>query len=251
MKICDAHIHVGQFYNIHTSPAQLLRFFDGVGVERYAVSSTSICEGNYRKVLYELSRLDEISGNRMYPVLWILPQMFYDGGMDFFLTSGLAWKCLKIHPQLNPDAWKPRGKNMHKLLEVAETINLPILIHTGDFEFCHAGLYKDLAKKNPNITFILAHGRPIDETISVMKACDNVYTDTAFMPAENVAMLCGAGLSERVLWGTDYPIPKYYYRGKPMRKYYSNLLDSLKKMVSESDFNHITHENFLSVFANK
>ena len=246
--ICDAHIHVGQFYDIYTSPNNLVAFLDDVGVDRFAVSSTTICEGNYEKVLKELKQLHNLTFDRMSPVLWILPQMFDDGGVEMFLNSGLVWKCLKIHPQLHPTGWRARGKNMKKLLLLAKTLDLPVLIHTSDFDCCHAGLYLSLAKNHPEIRFILAHGRPIDETINVMKACGNVYADSAFMPIENVVTLCNAGLTDRVLWGTDYPIPKYYYRGKRMRKYYDSLISSLRDKVSESAFEEITNSNFISIF---
>lgn len=249
--IFDAHIHVGQFFNIYTAPRSLVKFLDGVGVEKFAVSSTTICEGNYQKVLNEFEQLYILAGDRMLPVLWIVPQMFGDGGMEMFLNNGLKWKCLKIHPQLNPDAWKTRGKNMCKLLRIAETMVLPILIHTGEFDYCHAGLYKQLAKKNPCVTFILAHGRPINETINIMKECDNVYADTAFMSTENIVMLCKHGLTNRVLWGTDYPIPRYYYHGKNMYNYYLSLLSSLKKNVTASEYENITLNNSVNLFCNK
>ena len=248
--IFDAHIHVGQFFDIYTSPNRLVSFLEGVRVEKFAVSSTTICEGNYQKVLDELEQLHELAKDRMFPVLWLLPQMFEDGGLEMFLSSGFNWKCLKIHPQLNPTMWKPRGKNMCRLMQLAQTLDLPVLIHTGDFDYCHAGLYLQLAKKNPDIKIILAHGRPIDETINVMKACDNVYTDTAFMPTGNIVTICNAGLTDRVLWGTDYPIPKYYYRRKNMRKHYDSLISSLEDAVSESEFAKITNNNFNIIFKN-
>lgn len=246
--IFDAHIHVGQFFDIYTSPKCLTNFLDGVGVEKFAVSSTTICEGNYQKVLNELEHLYELVEDRMFPVLWILPKMFDDGGLEMFLVSKLKWKCLKIHPQLHPNEWKPQGKNMRKLMQLAQNLNLPILIHTSDFDICHAGLYLQLAKRYSGIKIILAHGRPIDETISVMKACENVYTDTAFMPTENIVALCNAGLADRVLWGTDYPIPKYYFRRKSMSKYYNSLIKSLNNAVSQSEFEKITYKNFNVLF---
>jgi predicted TIM-barrel fold metal-dependent hydrolase len=201
-------------------------------------------------VLNEFEQLYILAENRMLPVLWIIPQMFDDGGLEMFLNSGLKWKCLKIHPQLNPEAWKPRGINICKLLRIAEKMNLPILIHTGEFDYCHAGLYQQLARKNPNVTFILAHGRPIEETVNVMKECGNVYADTAFMPTENILMLCKSGLTNRVLWGTDYPIPKYYYHRKNMYNYYNSLLTTLKKNVAAAEYDKIVAGNYNNLFAN-
>ena len=246
--ICDAHIHVGQFYDIYTSPKQLVAFLDSVGIKCFAVSSTSICEGGYNKVLDEMCQLSELIGTRMVPVLWIIPNMFNDGGLDLFEKSGIVWRCLKIHPQLHPTKWELGGESMKLLLQRARIHNLPVLIHTGDYDFCHAGLYSRLAKENPDVLFVLAHGRPIDETINVMKECNNVYTDTAFMPTENIVKLCEHGLVDRTLWGTDYPIPKYYYRKKNMKRYYDSILSSLRNNTKMSDFEKITSTNFCKLF---
>ena len=242
--ICDSHIHVGQFYDIYTSPRELVGFLDGVGVERFAVSSTTICEANYEKVIEEIKELVQLAGDRVVSVLWLFPQMFNDGGLERFLDCGIEWKCLKIHPQLHPNSWRARGKNMERLMELAKKMELPVMIHTGEMECCHAGLFKTLALQNTEIKFILAHGRPLDETIDVMKSCDNVFTDTAFMPTENVVELCEIGLSDRVLWGTDYPIPKYYDRDENMRHYYDTLISDLKSKIKGSDFEKITKTTF-------
>ena len=46
MLLIDAHVHFGQFYDQYTSPIELRDFLDSVGDERFAASSTTICEGN-------------------------------------------------------------------------------------------------------------------------------------------------------------------------------------------------------------
>ena len=55
-------------------------------------------------------------------------------------------------------------------------------------------------------------------------------------------------LSERVLWGSDYPIPKYYYPDMDMKTYYLDLVQKLKNSVSQEDFEKITHKNFEKLF---
>lgn len=244
----DSHIHVGQFYDIYTSPTKLLRFMDSVGVGCFAVSSTTICEMNYRKVLREIKELIVVGGRRVIPVLWIVPAMIDDGGVHRFLDSGICWKCLKIHPQLNPDAWAPDSDNMERVIGLARRLGVPILIHTAMFPCCHAGLYKHTISVNSDITFILAHGRPIDETIDVLKSCPNAYTDTAFMPTEEIVKLCTAGLAERVLWGTDYPIPQYFFHDRDMKEYYHSLLESVRKGITQEQYLSIMSKNAKDVW---
>jgi len=244
----DSHIHFGQFYDLYTSPTELKRFLDSVGVERFAASSTTICESDYDKVIAETRELADICGSRFLPVLWITQPMLKDGGLDKFMDSGICWRCLKIHPQLHPTTWINDSHEMKWVVSMASVLQMPLLIHTGEKEGCNPKLYEKPISDFPNVVFILAHGRPINDTLELMKKYPNVWCDTAFMPSENIVKLCDEKLSNRVLWGTDYPIPKYYYPEKDMRTYYLDLVKKLEDSISQDDFELITHRNFEKLF---
>lgn len=246
--IYDSHIHVGQFYNIYTSPTELSVFLETVGVSCFSGSSTTICIGNYDLVLEEIHALHNICGDSFFPVLWIIPQMLEDGGLDKFMYSNIHWRCVKIHPQLHPNAWQGNSRKMKRIVNIAKELQVPLLIHTGEMPGCNPLLFEKTIACYSDVTFILAHGRPIIETIKLMKQYPNVWTDTAFMPIENISLLCKENLSDRVLWGTDYPIPKYHFPDDDMKTYYLNLVNQLKESVSETDFEKITHCNFERVF---
>ena len=246
--LIDSHIHVGQFYDLFFSPAELKNFLDSVGVESFAASSTSICEAKYDNVLAEIKGLRQLCGNRYLPVLWILPQMLNDGGLEHFLNSGIQWRCLKIHPQLHPDAWLNNSIELRQIVSLARVMQMPLLIHTGEKEGCYPVLYEKSFQENPDVTFILAHGRPIEETIEMMKEYPNVWCDTAFMPTENILKLCNENLSGRVLWGSDYPIPKFYYPNIDMKEYYKNKLDSFKNKSTKEQFEQVTYKNAMKLF---
>lgn len=248
MRVLDAHVHIGQFNDQYTSPTELKHFFDSVGVERFAASSTSTCEGNYEKVIAEIIELVKICGKRFLPVLWIMPPMLKDGGLFRMMDSGIRWRCLKIHPQLHPMAWLNDSHEMRWVVAMASVLQMPLLIHTGEMEGCYPKLYEKSIADFPNVTFILAHGRPINDTIELMKKYPNVWVDTAFMPLEHIRKLCDEKLSERVLWGTDYPIPKYYNPLGDMKTYYLGLIQQLKDTIKNDDFERITHKNYEKLF---
>lgn len=248
IPLFDVHIHIGQFYNIYTTPTELRIFLDSVGVECIVASSTTICKGDYEKVIYEIKELKVLCGEQVLPVLWILPQILKDGGLEFFLDSGIQWRCVKIHPQLHPEAWLPDKNELEMVLSLADKLDVPLLIHTGEREGCYPSLYEKAFANNPNIAFILAHGRPLDEAIEMMKKYPNVWVDTAFMPTDNIKKLCDENLSDRVLWGSDYPIPKYYYPDKDMKEYYLTLIQQLKETIKAEDFEKITYTNFKKLF---
>lgn len=235
----DHHTHIGQFYDLHTSPSELIRIMDSVGVEQFACSSTTICEGDYNKVLLEMSELLMLTGHRLLPVLWIVPQMLHNDGLQRFLDSGIRWRMLKIHPQLHQLEWQCAGANLRKVLHLAKQMHVPLLIHTGDFAGCYPSLFERAIRYNPSVMFILAHGRPIDETIALLQRYPNVLTDTAFMPLEHLAELCQRGLSHKILWGTDIPIQKYYNRSENLIDYYQNRLRELKTAITIEQYETI------------
>ena len=245
----DSHLHIGQFRDIYTSPQQLVDYLDSVGVGGFAVSSTTICERDYEKVLSEMKEISRVGGKRVLPILWVLPEMLEEGIIDSFIESGINWRILKIHPQLSGvGCWYKTSHFSRQLISLARKMNLPVLIHTGEVDGCYPMQYYEIVRDNPDIVFILAHGRPLNQAISIINSFQNAWCDTAFMPITDIISLCDAGLADRVLWGTDYPITQYYYSNRDMVEYYRSNLQALKNSTSEEDFNKITGLNALKLF---
>lgn len=249
----DSHIHIGQFYDIYTTSTELKNFLDSVDVEKCAISSTTICEENYAKVIEEIQTfISEFGAANVFPILWVTPQMIKNNALNLFLNCGIVWRCLKIHPQLHPKGWPVRGKNFRVLIELARKMHLPILIHTGADDCCHAGKYLKLIKRNADINFILAHGRPLNEALEVLAACPNAYVDTAFMSVDSIVNICNSGFSEKVLWGSDVPIPIYFYSNNNsnfnMVDYYKDIVEYLKSNLSIEQFRNITNNNFKNLY---
>ena len=244
----DAHFHVGQYYDVYYSPKEVQSFTVLVGVDCFAVSSTTTCEENYSKVFSEIKELLSIAGRRVFPVLWLTPEMIRTWPVFSLFEQGINWKCLKIHPQLHPTEWGKGSAYLELVASMASIWHIPLLIHTGEMAGCYPFEFDEIISRRSDVTFILAHGRPICQTIEMMKKYPNVWCDTAFMPTENIVKLCKENLSGRVLWGSDYPIPKYYYPDMDMKTYYLDLVQKLKNSVSQEDFEKITHKNFEKLF---
>lgn len=88
--LIDSHIHVGQFYDLYFSPDYISKVMTDVGVDYYAVSSTSMCEENYPKVLEELRYLLKKDGNKVLPIMWVTPEGL-KGNIAWFLESEIKW----------------------------------------------------------------------------------------------------------------------------------------------------------------
>lgn len=236
----DVHIHVGNFNDgLYFSPEEISQDMKALNVERYYFSSTSTGNIPFRYVRREIEELISFSEGNAVPLLWVSPGMLRHSASlkDYFFRE---FAGIKIH---GLQGWKPYGKELRRVFGIARDKNLPVMLHTGEHEICRAGAYMKICSEFHDVKIILAHGRPIDECIAVMKECPNAWTDTAFMSVKNIVMLRDAGLLSRVLWGSDFPVMRYYY-DIPATEYYMQQVDEVRKALGEKDFILITQKNF-------
>ena len=242
-KLSDAHIHVGQFNDIYTSPQEVVAFMQQAGVEKYVVMSTTIWAEDYEKVLHEMRELVTLAPHSALPVLWLTPHMLLDGKLDSMLHSGITWRALKVHGN---HPWSLNGVNECAL--IAEELSLPLIIHTGDFPHCEAGVCKEIVKSHPSVSFVLAHCRPVEQAIEVMKECANCYGDTAYTPLADIAKLISAGLEDRILFGTDYPLQKIHAPEKDLLEDYKNTIHDIWKVMTDEQWEKVSHINFEKLY---
>lgn len=238
--LTDIHIHTGNFNGgLYFSPEEISLSMKALNVERYYFSSTSTGNLPFREVRREIESLVEMSHGRAIPFLWVSPGMLrHSRDLRPYFFRDFAG--IKIH---GLQGWNPHGKEIRRAVSIAGDKNLPVMLHTGEHEICRAGAYMNLCREFGGVRIILAHGRPIDECISVMKECPNVFADTAFMPVNNIVRLRGEGLITRVLWGTDFPVMRYFY-DTPPEDYYRQKISETLNALGESDFSRITHGIF-------
>ena len=249
MMLYDAHLHVGQFYERYTSPDDLLRMAERLGLDGFAVSSTTMCEENYSKVLEEFRLLEAYSKVAFAPVLWITPALLAtDGETERFLDSGIGWRCLKIHPDLNPGLWNTDDAWFDALKELSAMLDVPVLIHTGGNDYSEAGIWERKIRENPETTFILAHCRPVAQAAELMEVFPNVYGDLAFVSVGGIAALLRRGLAHKLLWGTDFPIVNRFIEGQDMRQYQNVLLQTVRDNTTEADYKSVTSDNFKTIY---
>ena len=236
----DVHVHVGHFNDgLYFSPEEISQAMKSLNISRCYFSSTSTGSVPFREVRREIESLVELSGGRAVPFLWVSPGMLrHSRDLKPYLYREFAG--LKVH---GLQGWQPYGKEIRRVLSIARDKNLPVLLHTGEHEVCRAGVYINICREFHDVKIILAHGRPIDECIAVMKECPNAWADTAFMPVEDIVRLRNEGMISRVLWGSDFPVMRYFY-DIPPEEYYRQRVDEARTALGEADFTRITQENF-------
>lgn len=245
--LIEAHVHIGQYFTHYFSPPLISQLMRRTGVDYYAVSSTTMCEENYPKVVAELQELVALDGDKVLPVMWITPEGL-EGNIAWFLESDIKWRMLKIHPFLNQTEWVPGGGMLEEVIDIARELRLPLLIHTGNEPCCHVGLFEPAVKENPDVTFILAHGRPLAQAIDMVSKYGNAFADLAFMSIDDMRQIVRAGLSHKLLWGTDMCIPQHFYPDEDMVEYYQRKLNAFRAVCSREQFDLVTFQNAKELF---
>ena len=237
----DHHVHCGQYENQYYQPAYVIQTLGANGVKRVWLSSTTSnisWSDEYEKhmlIKHVEDELEEaiIAGIQMNievtPFYWVVPQRHFEGEDITTVMKEFPYCGFKIHPRLK--GWELSNKDNEALAEdickYADNNSLPILIHTGVDLLDTPDRFEKLFSKYTNIKFVLAHCRQIDTITRLFDQYENVYGDCALCPFQSIEMLCRAGFSNRLLFGTDFPITHWYESGFSNNK--TIILDELSE----------------------
>lgn len=231
--IFDNHVHVGWFSDGYHTPKEVWYSAKAAGIDGMAVASTSTCAERYKDVCREMRELKRLSANRIFPLLWLTPRMMkVKYALPYMMHKGIRLQGVKFHFEAHPE-WSRIFRLLSKGLDIARKLNVPVLIHTGNENCCHARLFKRIIEENKDLTFVLTHGRPIDETIDVLRCCNNSYVDTAFMPMSDIKLLVKSGLSERILFGTDAPINRVFFKDMSTSDYIKEQIKQFQEALGD------------------
>lgn len=243
----DSHVHVGWFVDRYHSPDKVSKSLRNIGVDTIAVSSTSTCAEEYELILDEFSWLYEEWKENLFQVLWVTPKMLMDNGLKKLLDSDINWKLIKMHWSAHPEFYN-NSTFIDNLLSNERLKALPILLHTGEFPECHASVFTHLIATHTERNFILAHGRPLQETSQLLRQYPNVFVDTAFMPISHIQKLIKLGFTDKIIWGSDIPINLHFIPSESSETYITKNIKELRDLVPENLFIKITSTNFLRLF---
>lgn len=244
--ICDSHVHVGKFNGSYMSPTMVANTLSELGLKKWIVSSTSTIDNSFTFVLKELNELINHSSGRASAILWVTPEMVYFSKDLSFYLNKLHFIGFKIHPFT--EDWASNQKELVKVFSIAEKIKFPILIHTGWTPESNASNFSSIISRFPNVNTILAHGRPIEQTIDVLNKNKNAYVDTAFMSMKDIRILDCAGFENKIIFGSDFPVDKFYYNRASLSKRYKNRIKHLIGSFGVRKFIKWSNENYEKIY---
>ena len=245
-RVFDCHIHVQPWGELHpaalammtrgrtdsaflqrvlASADELLRLLDAEEVERAALINYVAPEvmGFQESVNGWVSRFVAGHEDRLVAVGSVHPRRTRDARGDTLrLFDELGIRMLKIHPPhqvFAANGYLAGDDALGEIYRAAEERGRPVMIHTGTSifpgarnRFADPMAADDVALDFPRLPLILAHaGRPLYMTTAMFLARrhPNVHLDLSGIPPAKLLEYLPRleELSDRCLWGTDYPSP--------------------------------------------
>ena len=237
-KICDCHVHYGQFREDFYDPNQLVNWFDELGIDKVGIMPISM-ESDFHR---DQKIMSSLPPKRFVPYLWVNPEMV-DNDPTLEIYNSLSYKVIKIHAYARKE-WDTMPDKIRTVIEAAYKKGVPVMFHTGGWRGSNAIQFYKFCREFPEVNFILAHGKPISQTLTVLKGAKNAYVDNSFMDIESMKKIREAGLSNRILFGTDFPIMKTFWPEVDLLDWYRNHVMELVQIFGEKDFMVWANENF-------
>jgi uncharacterized protein len=243
MRIFDVHVHVQPWQMLHAgalalmddeahaparealaSPDALLRTLDNEGVERICCINYVAPEvmGFTRDVCDWVAKFTSAHRDRLLPVGSVNPLHEDDCGTEIRRVLDLGIRMIKIHPphqQFAANAYTAGLDGLGEVYAECERRGVPVMIHSGTSVFPGArnvfadpmGI-DDVAVDFPSLRIVIAHaGRPLygDTVFFLLRRHPNVFADLSGIPPAGLLKYFPrlAQVSEKLLWGTDWPSP--------------------------------------------
>ncbi len=227
-KIIDAHCHIypdkiaqkasdstGAFYDIPMhmdgKTSTLLQYGTAAGIDHFIVQSVATTPKQVSSINRFISLSVAESGGRFTGLGTLHPDS-EDIEADVNEIIELGLKGVKLHPDIQ--RFKLDDYRMLKIYELCEG-RLPLLVHTGDhrYDYSNPNRVIPILDIYKNLTFIGAHfgGWSIwEEATEKLKGYKNFYVDCssslyAITPEKAKVLIMAYG-TDRVLFGTDYPM---------------------------------------------
>ena len=237
---------MGQYFDDYYTPPRILHTLRAAGVSHFAYSSTStVVTDDADFLLEERLAMHELSSSKAKPMLWVTHDMLKKSKdlLPYMNDAGGKIIGLKIHGVSEP--WEPFGKDLKRIFDIARERKIFVMLHTGERENCEAGMYKRICKTYADVPVVLAHGRPIQQAVEMLRECPNTFVDTSFMPHEHLRILMDNArehnFTDRILFGSDTPIPGRHLKSS-LPRHLRARVETTKKIAGK-DWKKISWEN--------
>lgn len=263
-QIIDIHAHIGDFAGFDLSDATLLENLQERGILKAFISNIDCAA-----LPGVTQNLDEKTANdrtvqtvRAHPellrgLLWVRPEEKNTALAATFLNMTISERNnkklfvgMKFHPDMNK--FPADNATVDPFLKLCQQFHIPAVFHCGGSrQLSSPQLIYNAAKRHPKVPVVLYHmGFNTDHRDAIecarqalTKGDANLYVETSQCDADAVLRALKTLGSSRVLFGTDAT-----YFGKEHYAHYEDMVEVLKKQLSNEDFKKVVHQNAVKLF---
>ena len=265
--IIDTHVHIGKTLNFNMKESEVLYSMQKYGIDFSLVSNieSAECDHKQRKLPFFLqksqikSNIKAINFAVKYPdkigaMVWIKPNLEKcdEDFIKLVRDNRDVIYGMKIHPFHSAVA--PDDERLEPYYKLAKELRLPVVSHTGGCEQASSIHLYNVAKKHPEINFVMVHmdlGTDNSQAIQLLGELPNLYGDTTWVSVNSTLKAIKLYGSEKILFGSDNPIDgkdTYLHNKTGDRSLYQEYFNEFKSKISCEDYENIMYKNAKKVF---
>lgn len=263
--IIDSHVHIGTMLNFDMREEHITYMMKKYSIDHCIVSNSECATHDHfqnpipKKFLK--SHIDtnlrainfaRKSKGKITVALWVNPYEDTSTIEPLIQENSDIIKAIKFHPfhsKLRFDSVE-----IENYIKLAQKHSLPVVTHTGDGEYDDVELVYEMAKKYPDVNFVMVHmglGTDNKKAIDLISKLPNLYGDTTWVSIESTLRfleICG---DNKIVFGSDAPIDgkdTYLDNGKGDRSLYQAYFNEFKGMVTKETYDKIMYKNAQKLF---
>lgn len=208
MRIFDAHCHLGKGLDYSVTAAALLEEMDSCGVDRAVIvpADRQIAVAN-REGNDEVLAAMRAHPDRLTAFCTANPWFGEAAVEEVRRAFDLGAAGLKLHPVLQ--GFSIIDPVARPVIELSAGRRKPIYFHTGTPVSSPPFQLSELCLRYPDGVFIMGHAAYSDywnDVVPAMKSVPNMFVETSTHLPVVIRLLVEQAGSERVLYGSNYPM---------------------------------------------
>lgn len=263
----DTHVHFGKSAGFEMPKETVLTAMEKYDVSAAIVSNSESVEAdtshnllptNLQKSQVDTAKetIDFAKDNpgKIYAAIWIKPHTEQPTPEFEYLLKAhpTLVKAIKVHPFYS--ALQFDDPKVESYIQLAQNLELPVITHSADDDFSCCKRVYNMAKKYPDVRFVMAHlglGTDNEEAIELCAKQENLFGDTAWVPVEKAIKFIQKCGSEKLMFGSDMPIDGLdtyatNKAGKP--SIYVPYFSQLQNMIPSKDFENLMFKSALNFY---
>lgn len=202
----DAHCHLGT-KNEGLGSRDLLKAMDAVGVSKAVICPIEKYVAVYNKEGNNyISKAVKQHPKRMIGFATVNPWFGKAAVVELKRSIKMGLKGLKLNPFLQ--GFQINDVLVHPVVETCESLNIPIYFHTGTPVSSEPLQLTDLARKFPQVNFIMGHMGWTDFWYDATPAAEkstNIFLETSHSNIDFIKTAFDTIGAKRILFGSDIP----------------------------------------------